>query len=298
MTKIYTRVVIDMDSMAVLSEDSFEYDGPLALCGGGDDGGSSTTVNNSGENVDPEAQRRMAAVAERQAALSEQQWGYYLQQFQPLDTAMAQANLDLVGPQSELQKAVVQENLNLIPARSQATQKYYNILNGTDLKQKAVDEASADVNQAFGSAKDDYRKTASRLGIDPNSGRFTESLKDLERDQALGLAGARTSARKQAEEQEFSRYASSQGLPYNQGQESFGGYQLTSPADRAVQLLAGASQSNNSGLFKTNWSSGSTTTTQGGGGGFGSIFGSALGGVGSLAMGAGALGWSPFKAAG
>lgn len=38
--KIYTRVVLDMTSdFAVLREESFEYDGPLVLCGGGGGGG-------------------------------------------------------------------------------------------------------------------------------------------------------------------------------------------------------------------------------------------------------------------
>jgi len=37
--KIYTEVVIDMDTCEVVSEESFDYDGPMAMCGGhpGDD---------------------------------------------------------------------------------------------------------------------------------------------------------------------------------------------------------------------------------------------------------------------
>lgn len=34
-TKIYTEVVIDMRTNEVLSEESFDYEGDLALCGGG-----------------------------------------------------------------------------------------------------------------------------------------------------------------------------------------------------------------------------------------------------------------------
>jgi hypothetical protein len=33
--KIYNKLVLDMNTWEVLEEDSFEYDGPLALCGGG-----------------------------------------------------------------------------------------------------------------------------------------------------------------------------------------------------------------------------------------------------------------------
>jgi len=36
--KIYTKVVFDMETLETLSEESFEYSGPLALCGGGPSG--------------------------------------------------------------------------------------------------------------------------------------------------------------------------------------------------------------------------------------------------------------------
>lgn len=35
--KIYTKVKIDIDTLETVEEDSFEYDGPIALCGGGGD---------------------------------------------------------------------------------------------------------------------------------------------------------------------------------------------------------------------------------------------------------------------
>lgn len=38
--KVYTRIEIDMGSGAVLWEESHEYDGPVALCGGGGGKGS------------------------------------------------------------------------------------------------------------------------------------------------------------------------------------------------------------------------------------------------------------------
>jgi hypothetical protein len=38
--KIYTKLVLDMSTLEVLEEESFEYDGPLALCEGDSDGGA------------------------------------------------------------------------------------------------------------------------------------------------------------------------------------------------------------------------------------------------------------------
>lgn len=44
MTKIYSKVVIDMESSEVFEEQSFDYRGDVALCGGGGGGGDSETT--------------------------------------------------------------------------------------------------------------------------------------------------------------------------------------------------------------------------------------------------------------
>ena len=47
--KVYTRVVINMDSMEVVEEDHFEYSGPVAYCGGGKGSSSSGGGGGSGK---------------------------------------------------------------------------------------------------------------------------------------------------------------------------------------------------------------------------------------------------------
>ena len=42
--KVYTKVVIDMETMEVIEEEAYEYEGPVALCGGSS-GGSSGEVD-------------------------------------------------------------------------------------------------------------------------------------------------------------------------------------------------------------------------------------------------------------
>jgi len=37
--KVYTKVVIDIETMETVEEESYEYEGPVALCGGGSSGG-------------------------------------------------------------------------------------------------------------------------------------------------------------------------------------------------------------------------------------------------------------------
>lgn len=61
--RIYTRIVFKMDDMSVIEADAYDYDGPVALCGGGSGGGSSTT-----NTVDYEYNARMAALSEEQQA--------------------------------------------------------------------------------------------------------------------------------------------------------------------------------------------------------------------------------------
>ena len=58
--KIYTRIEINMETMAVMHEESFEYDGIVSLCGGGSGGGSSTT-----NTVDYAYNSRMATLSEQ-----------------------------------------------------------------------------------------------------------------------------------------------------------------------------------------------------------------------------------------
>jgi hypothetical protein len=47
--KIYKKIRIDIETGAVTHEDSFEYEGPLALCGGGKGGGTKTEYAQSPE---------------------------------------------------------------------------------------------------------------------------------------------------------------------------------------------------------------------------------------------------------
>lgn len=61
--KIYTKVVIDMDTLDTLEEESFEYDGPVALCGGG--GGETSSTSG-----DPVYNARMANIQEAQQAMA------------------------------------------------------------------------------------------------------------------------------------------------------------------------------------------------------------------------------------
>lgn len=64
--KVYAKVVVDMATLETLEEDFFEYEGPMALCGGGD-----------GVEGDTEYNARIATIAEQQNAMALEMYNFY-----------------------------------------------------------------------------------------------------------------------------------------------------------------------------------------------------------------------------
>lgn len=65
--KVYTEVVIDMETLEVIKEESYDYEGPVALCKGG----------GSVEAYDPAYNARMASIAEAQQDMAEEYHEYW-----------------------------------------------------------------------------------------------------------------------------------------------------------------------------------------------------------------------------
>lgn len=72
--KIYTRIVIDMDTMRTIKCESYEYTGPVAMCGGGRGGGKAPTPQAAPAppppipwEETPEGKAQLARQAEEQA---------------------------------------------------------------------------------------------------------------------------------------------------------------------------------------------------------------------------------------
>lgn len=71
--KIYNKIVFDMDTFEVLEEESFEYTGPIALCGGGGGkGGGSANTYTYTYTETPTKQSTKAVSAGASAAASAQ----------------------------------------------------------------------------------------------------------------------------------------------------------------------------------------------------------------------------------
>lgn len=120
--------------------------------------------------------------------------------------------------------------------------------------------ASASVNQAHAQAKDEMTRDMARYGIGPNDGRMVEANRMSALDKTKGLVGARTSARRYVDEENFRRRGAvatlGRNLPGAAGafaaQAGAGlsdvGDRYTTNANNADALAAGAGQSAGIGL--------------------------------------------------
>ena len=94
---------------------------------GGKGGSSQTTTTN---NYDPVYNAKMAAIAERQQEMAEDQWDMYKTYFQDYEISVAQANKDLLPymtdstrEQLQYQTEAAAANRELIPAATALNKK-------------------------------------------------------------------------------------------------------------------------------------------------------------------------------
>jgi len=93
-------------------------------------------------------------------------------------------------------------------------QKYFNEVNkGVDVNQR-VNQASADVASGFAGAEQRTMRALSPYGINPNSARGRSALSTQGLNYGRALAGARTGARQNAEDETFNRRYQALTMPY------------------------------------------------------------------------------------
>jgi len=212
-----------------IEEDSYEYDGPVALCGGGDQ-----------VSVDYAYNARMAAIAEKQQVIADEYFQFWEQEYKKLESAQIAANLDLlplqtqfqklqleaqaelIKPESDLLKAQFSTDLALEKFRGAAAQAGYEFSEGayklgaqktaaaSDILpkyQQAVEDinpedkaaaAGADVSQQFATAKGQATRELQRQGA--GEGKIAETVGNLADQEALARAGAITTGRREGEE--------------------------------------------------------------------------------------------------
>jgi len=179
--KIYNSIVINMKTMEILSEDSFDYHGPISHCGGG---GSSTEIN----SYDPDYNARMANISETELSMAKDYFKFWKQSYQPYEQAMLDANMAM------------------IPQRTALQQSMMGIAGNIDVGDR-MDAAGATAMQQYGNARGGMERNLARQGIQAGSGRAMSMERDFALEQAKGTAAARTYAGRQAEEDKLRQMA-------------------------------------------------------------------------------------------
>lgn len=108
-----------------------------------------------------------------------------------------------LGLQSDYYSAMDKANL---PQQSVEAQSGFlkDARDGVDVRGR-MGQAQADVTAGYQGAADQQRLAQSRMGLRPSSGASQARLQQIQRKQASDIAGARTQARRQAEDENFRR---------------------------------------------------------------------------------------------
>jgi len=198
--KIYTKVVFDMATEETLEEESFEYDGAVALCMGSSGGGGTTT-----NTVDYAYNARMATLSEEQQGWAREYYRMWDQHFKPYEIAQAQANMELLPYETEAYKNKLNAVNTLLPQQTKVAGQFLDAAaKGVDINER-MSLAQADVAGAWGDANAMMRRESSRMGVNPNSGRFAGIQAAMGTQQAAQIAGARTQARVGGEMENYQR---------------------------------------------------------------------------------------------
>ena len=151
----------------------------------------------------------------------------------PGETALSKAQtgsaLELLPGQTEFAKAQTSSALSLLPGQTKLmgaqtndaltaigerapirTEFYKEALDGVNVEDRA-NKAAADATQAFMNSTDITKRNSARMGINPNSGRFASMMNTDALNRTKAVAGAKTQARTQAEQENFARLNTAMG---------------------------------------------------------------------------------------
>jgi len=210
--KIYTKVKFDMNSLEVLEEDSFEWSGPVALCGGG---GSTTTIN----SYDPTYNAGMLQISKEQQAMAQEYFNFWRDTYKDYETKQVESNTRMMPymeeaeiAEAKLNKQKFETGQDLMGRQAQVARAAYDeALKGVD-GNRAASQAQADVVQSFDTSKESLNRDMARLGLSTSDPGYASAMVGLARDKAKATAGAMTTARNTASDKSFSRLSTAAGL--------------------------------------------------------------------------------------
>jgi hypothetical protein len=133
----------------------------------------------------------------------------------PKQTALAGAQMDsalsLLPQQTAFEQAQLADSTQAIGERAPVRAEFYQqATDGVDID-GMVNRASADAMHSFANSQQMLNRNMARMGVNPNSGRFAALSNQNSLNQAKTVAGAKTQARVQGEEQNFNRLTTAMG---------------------------------------------------------------------------------------
>jgi hypothetical protein len=128
-----------------------------------------------------------------------------------LTNAQGQAAMRLLPQQTALTERQIGDSMVHIAERAPVRSEFYNqALNGVDAESWAS-KAAADATQAFMGSQASMTRSAARMGVNPESGRFAGMQNSVAMDRAKAIGGAKTTARTAAEGESFNRLNTAMG---------------------------------------------------------------------------------------
>lgn len=198
---------------------------------------------------------------QQQLALAYSNEKKYNQLYLPIEQAQAQYALQDLTTMRPLQEAQLNYGVERGLYDIARAQNFYQPLEESLTNQLAqgvnaqdyMNTASTDVQNAFSKARQQQARTLASAGVNPNSAAYQRQLQSNFTSQALGEAGARTSARQTAEDLDLSRKAAAlqyaAGIPIDTtnaingsallGQAASGLSNVASTATKSVSDLYG-----------------------------------------------------------
>ena len=224
---------------------------------------------------DPAAPGRIGDIANRQMDMAEEAWDLYQTDFLPYEKEIMAANRELLPAQQKatrlgleetsrdiemnrpVKEALIKQQLADIGLSGPAAEKFYKeAVEGVDPETR-MGEATADVQQGFGQAWGEIKREMSRAGIHPGSAKYKEMMADMIYNKAKNIAGARTTARRGAQDESFGRLTTAMGVrgkpegigAPNTTQYAYGATPgATDPSGKAAGFMGGAATSTGIGL--------------------------------------------------
>lgn len=228
--KVHTHVIIDIKTGDVEHDDFFDYEGPVALCGGG----SHST------SVDKEYNKGLLEIQQRQQGIADEYFAFWKETQKPYEEAQAQVNMELlpfekdaykqqkiaeelyargqreiIPLQTNLSKASIQDQIDTLGMMQPVKTNFFQqAAQGKDVG-GAMAQAQADAAKGFEDAAAATSRAMGRMGVNPASGRYAGVNAEQDLAKAAAVAGARTQARTEAQDENFRRLA--MGMQFGMG---------------------------------------------------------------------------------